>query len=149
MQAARDKVAEAAMGPNGRRLFDEHTRPETAGHVCGVTWGEMAPPGDKPGVLHWCRRPMMETPDPDGGPAISSHSGKHRCDCGEYAAQDEATRVVCRFPVDKHGTECGAAVVGINREQVKMPGSMMRRTAPQAYQIIRSGPCGHVVRRGF
>jgi hypothetical protein len=146
--------ADPSIGPNGRLLFHEHTDPSLFGKRCGAVWGEMAPPGDKPGTMHWCSREMVEVRDPDGlatataNPA--SHPGKHRCTCGEYHGFDPAPVVVCRFPAGKpDGPECGAAVIGMRRETHVREGSLMRGLPKQKFLIIRSKPCDHVVRRGF
>jgi hypothetical protein len=144
------------VGKDERQLFDEHTKRGYRGKRCGVTWGEMAPPKDKPGTLHWCMREMVEVPDPDGlataTPNPSGHVGRHRCECGDYAEQDATTRVVCRFPIDDSsgGTvECFAVVLGLHTEIVELPGSLSAGRKPQRFSIVRSTPCNHVVRRGF
>lgn len=144
----RRAIASDAVGPNGRVLFDQHTRTDIGGKVCGHAWGHMAPPDDKPGVMHWCVRPMVEVPDPDGGEPAAGHVGKHRCTCGEYVEQTAAAVVVCRFP-DTAGNECGQTVTGLNRANHAVAGSIMQRRPAQKFQIITSLPCGHVVRRGF
>lgn len=143
-----------ATSATGRLLFDEHTDLNLAGHRCGAVWGEMAPPGDKPGTLHWCSRPMVTIPDPDSpddGPPAVSHPGKHRCTCGDYHPFDPAPALVCRFPAgpDPAGPECGVTLIGLTRETRELAGSIIRGIPARRFQIVRGNPCGHVVRRGF
>lgn len=114
--------------------FIHHTKPGVT-DACGFTWGEMAPPANRPGMLHWCTRP-----DVDG-----EHRGRHRCTCGDYA--DDGAAVICRFPVD--GGECGSISTGTERTVLK-PRRTLRRDAPLVPrgEFITSVPCGHPVRRG-
>lgn len=145
---------EEALSASGRLLYDEHTNMRLTGHRCGQVWGEMAPPGDKPGTMHWCSRNMVTIPDPDNpddGPPAVTHPGKHRCTCGEYAPFSDSTVMVCRFPAgpDPAGRECGKTIDGLTRETHELPGSIIRGTPPRRFQIVRSSPCGHAVRRGF
>jgi hypothetical protein len=142
-----------ALGLGGKLLFDEHTDATLVNARCGVVWGEMAPPGDKPGTLHWCAREMVTVPDPDnpddGSPAVS-HPGKHRCTCGDYHAFEPAPFVVCRFPTGGiDGPECGVHTDGFSRTLYRVEGSIMAHRAPATYAVVTSKPCGHVVRRGF
>jgi hypothetical protein len=147
------RKTDPTLGIGGRLLFDEHTDASLVNARCGATWGEMAPPGDKPGILHWCMRPMVTVPDldnPEDGPPAVSHPGKHRCTCGEYHAFDPAPQVICRFPkVGLDGEECGAVLLGMRREVHEAPRSVMAGRAGYRYTIVYSNPCNHVVRRGF
>lgn len=112
--------------------------------TCGFTWGVMAPPGDGPGVLHWCARPLVEVPA-EG--YVGAHPGKCRCTCGEYVTK--SGRVICQFPIGDQ--QCGVTVTGTESLQVG-PKSRIRlagRKAPAwRGEIIVSVPCGHPVRRG-
>lgn len=105
--------------------------------ACGATWGEMSPPRNRPGVLHWCDRS-----EPD-------HPGKHRCGCGSYS---DTAQVVCRFPVDDGARECGRIVTGTEATRIKAgPFALIpsRQGTIGPGEMITSTPCGHPVRRGF
>lgn len=140
---------EPILGSGGIVLIDQHVIEDELGRKCGATWGDMARPNDKPGVLHWCTRPMVEVPDPDGGKPATGHVGQHRCKCGSYCSPDDAV-VVCHFPAEgDSGEECGAECVGLSQEMHTVKGSISAGRRTQNYRIVRSKPCGHVVRRGF
>jgi hypothetical protein len=144
----------ATTNPDGKTLVFEHTNSALAGSRCGVVWGDMAPPGDKPGTLHWCMRKMAEVADPDGlnlaVPNPAGHIGDHRCTCGEYHPHDPAPVVTCRFPLGGlHGPECGQPVIGLHRDAHTVPASIRKGRPAAKFQVITSTPCGHVVRRGF
>lgn len=143
------------LGAKGEVLIHEHTDSTLLGRRCGKMWGELAPPGDKPGTLHWCARTMSKVVDPDTEPgpdqvSIAAHPGRHRCTCGEYHDHDDNLKVACRFPLDgTDGPECGVESVGLRRETTTVPGSMMRKRPALKFSVVRSNPCGHTVRRGF
>lgn len=140
-------------GKAGEPILFEHTDSTLLGRRCGAMWGELAPPGDRPGILHWCSREMSVVPDPDGpdaGVPAASHPGRHRCTCGDYHTFDPVPAVVCRFPrKGLDGPECGVISVGLNREITTVKASLRLNRPEQKFAVVRSLPCMHVVRRGF